>query len=61
MSLWDWLFHRRQREEELDEEVRSHVRMAAQERIEQGETAEQARACSADSPCTMRSCAAMRK
>jgi putative ABC transport system permease protein len=44
MSLWDWLFHRKQREEELDEEVRSHLRMAAQERMEQGETAEQARA-----------------
>ena len=43
MSLWDWLFHRRQREEELDEEVQSHLRMAAQERMEQGETAEQAR------------------
>ena len=43
MTLWDWLFHRRQREEELDEEVQSHLRMAAQERMEQGETAEQAR------------------
>jgi putative ABC transport system permease protein len=44
MSLWDWLFHRRRREEELDEEVQAHLRMAAQERREQGETAEQARA-----------------
>ncbi len=43
MSLWDWLFHRRKREEELDEEVQSHLRMAVQERMEQGETAEQAR------------------
>jgi putative ABC transport system permease protein len=43
MSLWDWLFRRRQREEELDEEVQAHLRMAAQERMEQGETAEQAR------------------
>ena len=43
MNLWNWLFHRRQREEELDEEVQTHLRMAAQERIEQGETAEQAR------------------
>ena len=43
MSLWDWLFRRRQREDELDEEIQSHLRMAAQERIEQGETAEQAR------------------
>jgi putative ABC transport system permease protein len=47
MSLWDWLFHRRQREEELDEEVQSHLRMAAQERMEQGETAEQARTSAA--------------
>jgi len=44
MNFWDWLFHRKQREEELDEELRSHLRMAAQERMEQGETAEQARA-----------------
>jgi putative ABC transport system permease protein len=43
MSLWGWLFRRRQREDEFDEEVRSHLRMAAQERMEQGETAEQAR------------------
>ena len=44
MTLWDWLFHRRQREEELDEEVQAHLRMAAQQGMEQGETAEQARA-----------------
>jgi putative ABC transport system permease protein len=44
MSLWDSLFHWRRREEELDEEVQAHLRMAAQERMEQGETAEQARA-----------------
>jgi predicted permease len=43
MSLWDWLFRRHQREEELDEEVRSHLRMAAQERMKQGESAGQAR------------------
>ena len=43
MTLWEWLFRRRQREEELDEEVQAHLRMAAQERMEQGETAEQAR------------------
>ena len=43
MSLWNWLFHRRRREKELDEEVQSHLRMAAQEHIEQGETSEQAR------------------
>jgi putative ABC transport system permease protein len=39
-----WIFRRRQREKDLDEEVQSHLRMAAQERIEQGETAEQAHA-----------------
>ena len=40
MSLWDWLFRRRGREEELDEEIQSHLRMAARERMERGETAE---------------------
>jgi predicted permease len=44
MSLWDWLLRRRRREEELDEEVQAHLRMAAQERREQGAAAEQARA-----------------
>jgi putative ABC transport system permease protein len=39
-----WIFRRRQREKDLDEEVQSHLGMAAQERIEQGETAEQAHA-----------------
>ncbi|MGO8732341.1 MAG: ADOP family duplicated permease [Terriglobia bacterium] len=43
MSLWDWLFRRRQSEKDLDEEVQAHLRMAAQEHMEQGETAEQAR------------------
>jgi predicted permease len=43
MSLWDWLFRRRRREAELDEEVQSHLRMAAQERIEQGEAPDHAR------------------
>jgi hypothetical protein len=43
MSLWAWLLRRRQREKELDEEVQAHLRIAAQERMEQGETAEQAR------------------
>jgi hypothetical protein len=42
LSFWDWLFHRRRRDEELDEEVQAHLRMATQERMEQGETAEQA-------------------
>jgi macrolide transport system ATP-binding/permease protein len=43
MSLWDRFFRRLQREEELDEEVQAHLQMAAQERMERGETAEQAR------------------
>ena len=43
MTLWDWLFHRRRREAELEEEVQAHLRMAAQERMEQGETAGQTR------------------
>jgi len=44
MSLWDRLFRRRRREAELDEEVQTHLRMAVHERMEQGESAEQARA-----------------
>ena len=44
MTLWNWLFHRHERENELDEEVQAHLRMAAQERIEHGESPEQARA-----------------
>ncbi len=40
MRLTGW----RRRDEELDEEVRSHLRMAAQERVERGETPEQAEA-----------------
>jgi hypothetical protein len=44
VNLWDRLFRRQQRDEELDEEVQAHLQMAAQERMERGETAEQARA-----------------
>ena len=36
-------FRRRSREEELEEEVQSHLRMAANEHVEYGESAEQAR------------------
>jgi predicted permease len=36
------LFGRRKREEELDEEVRNHLAMAASERVERGETQKQA-------------------
>jgi predicted permease len=43
MSLFEWLFRRREREDELDEEIRAHLDMAEQERREQGESAEQAR------------------
>jgi len=44
MRLWPWLFRRRNLEEELDEEVQAHLRMAVQEHVEQGESPEQARA-----------------
>ena len=44
MSFRNWSFRRRRREEELDEEVQAHLRMAAQEHAEQGESPEQARA-----------------
>ena len=43
MNRWKRLFHHWQREKELDEEIQTHLRMATQERMEQGETAEQAR------------------
>jgi hypothetical protein len=41
MSVWDGLFHMRRREEELDKEIQSHLRMGTQERMEQGEITEQ--------------------
>jgi putative ABC transport system permease protein len=44
MSFWHWLFPRRQREKDLDEEVQAHLRMAAQDHAERGEASEQARA-----------------
>src|SRR5262245_66249816 len=37
-------FFRRRRERELDEEIRTHVRMAAAERVSRGETPEEAEA-----------------
>jgi putative ABC transport system permease protein len=40
LNLWS----RRRREEELDEELRSHFRLAVQERIERGESPEEAEA-----------------
>ena len=44
MSVWNWIFRRKQRYQELDEEIQTHLRLAAQERIEQGESPEHARA-----------------
>jgi putative ABC transport system permease protein len=44
MNLWHRLFRRQQRDEELDEELQAHLQMAAQERMERGESADQARA-----------------
>lgn len=41
LNLWSWWRHR---EEELDEELRSHLQMAVQERVERGETLEEAEA-----------------
>jgi putative ABC transport system permease protein len=45
MKNWPWSNrNRRRREDELDEEIRAHLSMAAQERTEQGESEKQARA-----------------
>jgi MacB-like periplasmic core domain/FtsX-like permease family len=46
MKLWPSPIRRRH-EDELDEEIQSHLRMAADERTGQGETTEQARAATA--------------
>src|SRR6266567_472288 len=43
MNFWNWLFHRKAREKDLEEEVQAHLRMAAQDRAGNGESAEQAR------------------
>ncbi|HEV2232883.1 MAG TPA: ABC transporter permease, partial [Terriglobia bacterium] len=43
MNFSNWLFHRKAREEDLEEEVQAHLPMAAREHITQGEPAEQAR------------------
>jgi len=37
MSGWRWLFRKR-RDRELEEEIQSHLTMAARERIERGDT-----------------------
>ncbi len=44
MSLWDRLFRRRHRDEELEEEIQAHLRMAEEDRAGHGEFAEQAHA-----------------
>ncbi|MGE5326833.1 MAG: permease prefix domain 1-containing protein, partial [Deltaproteobacteria bacterium] len=46
MKFWPWTARRR-RESDLNEEIESHLRMAAEERAEGGENAEQARAAAA--------------
>jgi predicted permease len=38
MTLWSRLFRRRQLENDLDEELRTHLRMATAERVERGES-----------------------
>ena len=43
MSFWNWLIHRKKREADLEEEIQGHLRMATQEGMQRGETAEQAR------------------
>jgi predicted permease len=43
MNLWDRLFRSQQKDEDLEDEVQAHLQMAAQERMDRGETAEQAR------------------
>ncbi len=40
---WMHLFRRRPKDTEIDEEVQSHLRMAIQDRIDQGESPQQAR------------------
>jgi putative ABC transport system permease protein len=42
MNFWNWLWQRKKREADLEEEIQDHLRMAAQERMEQGEAAQQA-------------------
>ncbi|HET7840745.1 MAG TPA: ABC transporter permease, partial [Terriglobia bacterium] len=44
MKLWPWSIRRRKREDELDEEIQSHLRMAAEDQSGDDKTAEQARA-----------------
>ncbi len=43
MKFWQRLIHRGRRDQELDEEIQSHFRMAVQDRLERGESAGDAR------------------
>ena len=38
MSPWQWWRNRARRENEFDEEIQSHLRMAERDRIDRGET-----------------------
>ena len=38
MSIWSRLFHRREMDAELDEEIRSHLSMAQRDRVDRGES-----------------------
>ena len=42
MAFWDRLSWRRARQNDLEEEIRGHLRMAQQDRVARGETAETA-------------------
>src|SRR5882724_6296008 len=43
MNPWRWWRNRTRRENELDEEIHSHLRMAERDRIDRGETSTEAR------------------
>jgi hypothetical protein len=42
MSFLDWIFRRR-RDQELEEEIQSHLQMAARDRMESGQSSDEAR------------------
>ena len=44
MKFFPWLKRRKRQEQDLDEEIRSHLAMAIRERIERGEDPAQAEA-----------------
>src|SRR5882762_1199255 len=44
MSLWQWWHKWARREDELNEEIQAHLRMAERDRTERGETTSEARA-----------------